>query len=304
MLNEYLPSGSSPQPGRPSQRRAWFWPGVVVVLLLWQVAMSTTVIVLAHSDPSVAVEPDYYRRALHWDDESAARRASEALGWRLELTVEAEQAGTQSARSVDSPGGTGVRLIRATLRDRDGRPVDGASMRILAFHYARASDRRQIELVGKGAGLYEATARLERPGRWEIRLTAQRGEQSFTQRDVVWVSGTDRRSKSSSHHASETDRATTAGNVRNVDVAPASQIRAANLIRAASVSERAGGVGQPAPATEDVHRIRVRGDSRRCVCDSAWARGRLLTAPAPSRSRLGASTRLRRAGAQRIRADR
>ena len=40
---------------------------------------------VATSDGSFAVEPDYYQKALHWDDARSAAAENAGLGWTVEL---------------------------------------------------------------------------------------------------------------------------------------------------------------------------------------------------------------------------
>ncbi len=40
------------------------------------------------SNPTIAVEDNYYEKALDWDRERAQDRHNRELGWRLEFTVE------------------------------------------------------------------------------------------------------------------------------------------------------------------------------------------------------------------------
>lgn len=138
---------------------AWF-PYFLGALLLVSVGSNVYLIVRAHDDPSFAVEPDYYAKAVHWDESQAARAASASLGWRA--TVAATHDG-----------------VEVELSDEQGRPLEGAEVGLVAFHNARAKDRLSTFLEPTAPGRYAVKRRLERPGIWEIRLSAQRGEDRF-----------------------------------------------------------------------------------------------------------------------------
>ena len=79
-----------------------------------------------------------------------------------------------------------------TLADRDGQPLDGATVDVVAFSHARGSDRTAVTLLPAGSGRYEAPVRFTRAGVWEFRLAIQRGPDTFTyveQRDVYPPTG-------------------------------------------------------------------------------------------------------------------
>lgn len=138
---------------------AWF-PYFLVSLLLISVGANVFLIMRATDDPSFAVEPDYYDKAVHWDESQAAKQASRDLGWRAEIEAAHE--------------GVTVELVDAL-----GRPVEGAEVQIVAFHNARARDRLVDTMRPAGPGRYDLRRRLERSGIWEIRLTARRGDDRF-----------------------------------------------------------------------------------------------------------------------------
>jgi nitrogen fixation protein FixH len=50
-----------------------------------------------------------------------------------------------------------------------------------AMHNARASQRYESALSPSEGGTYAATIDAHRPGQWEVRVTATRGNDRFTQ---------------------------------------------------------------------------------------------------------------------------
>lgn len=146
---------------------AWF-PVFLVALLLVSVGSNIYLLYRATNDPAFAVEPDYYQKAVEWDDHQAEKAASERLGWHLAL--EAERAG-----------------LRVLLTDRLGQPIEDAHLQVVAFHNARAGHRLKGEMVAEGEGYYTWKPGFDRPGLWEYQLAAVRGEDRFlqvTKRDV------------------------------------------------------------------------------------------------------------------------
>lgn len=150
-------------PAAPRRGRS-MWPWLVVGLLAIPVTVDVGVIWFVGSDPTFAVEPQYYQKAINWDDEMAQRRANDALGWTTRVEV--------------FPGADGPTL-RVHVLDREGQPVTGAQVSAETFHNARASQVLTATLQGDGDG-YSAALAMQRPGLWEVRLAVQRGKDHFT----------------------------------------------------------------------------------------------------------------------------
>lgn len=143
------------------------WPLAVGVLLAAGIAFNLGVVFVASRDPSFAVERDYYRKALAWDQTMAQERRNAELGWSLDVTIE---------RTPEA----GEARVAARVTDREGRPVDGARFTVEALHNARARDVVTGALLADGPGRYRATLPLHRAGLWELRLRAERGTDVFT----------------------------------------------------------------------------------------------------------------------------
>ena len=137
----------------------WF-PYLLLGLLLLPVGANIVLIIKANSDPSFAVEPDYYQKAIEWDEHQVALAKSEALGWNL---------------SVDAQN----KPLRVNLRDALGQPIDNASVSVEAFPNARASHRVRSELQAQSGGVYVLKTHLELPGIWEFRWVATLGDKQL-----------------------------------------------------------------------------------------------------------------------------
>ncbi len=157
-------SGSTPRPARRGAR----WPLMIVGLLGLNIVITAALILYANADSSYAVEPEFYQKALAWDQTQAQMGANERLAW----VVAADAAPRQDA--------AGLRSLRVLLRDRNARPIAGASVRAEMFHQARSSQRVRAELKDAGDGSYLASLPLSRPGKWEVRITAGRAGDTFT----------------------------------------------------------------------------------------------------------------------------
>ena len=144
------------------------WPFVIAGALALHVAASLIVVYVATSNPSYAVEEDYYAKSMAWDATRTQARVNADLGWALAV----------SANPPSAPGEQPVLEVR--LSDTSGAPVDGAVIAVEAFHNARSHDIIRAPLQGAGNGLYRATLPMRRDGRWELRFTVDRGTDHFT----------------------------------------------------------------------------------------------------------------------------
>jgi nitrogen fixation protein FixH len=149
-------------------KKGWYWPILLVGLLASGVGLNLYFMSCAVSDPSFAVEPDYYAKAIAWDAHQAQAKENAELGWKLVLTVAAADSGTGRARVV------------VMLADREGRPVRGLTVGLEAFHNARASQVVKATLVETAEHAYAADVAVARPGFWEFRVAAARGTEVFT----------------------------------------------------------------------------------------------------------------------------
>lgn len=149
------------------------WPGAVVGLLLIPIVANGYLMWRANSDPSFAVEEDYYAKAEAWDDKMAQDVANDALGWRLMVTA-------------GVPKANGSWSLAAILVDEEGVAITDARVTVETFHRARARDVWRGAMVREGdSGSYLAAIPNPRVGLWEVRLVAQRGGQRFVARRDV-----------------------------------------------------------------------------------------------------------------------
>ncbi|KAA0216685.1 MAG: hypothetical protein DYG94_08765 [Leptolyngbya sp. PLA3] len=143
--------GGTPRP------RGWIWPVVVIGLLGLNVLVVTVTVIVAGSDPSVAVEPDYYRKALAWDAGRAERRDPGEDGIDVSIQL------------LPDPDRLNAGQVVVSL-SREGTPIEHARIEAEVFHYARSGERQAVRLVEQGAGVYTGRASLRREGNWEVRL--------------------------------------------------------------------------------------------------------------------------------------
>jgi len=149
------------------------WPWVPAGLLTCMLAGLGTMAVIATRDPGFALERDYYEKAVAYDRVIAQRAENARLGWSAHVAV-----GSASSRDDTS----------LVIRLRDGAgPATGARVTVEALRNASAGRVLEAELTERSAGEYEGRLPLGYGGLWEIRVTAQLGNDRFTavERTVV-----------------------------------------------------------------------------------------------------------------------
>lgn len=139
---------------------------MVFALLGGSVLTCVALATAANSDPGFAVEPDYYGKAVRWDQTTAEHAASAALGWTLTLATR--------------PAGPGEVQLLATLRTADGRLVEGARLHLEAFANARAAAIHEVDMIEE-AGVHQAIVPIGTPGLWELRWRAVRGTEVWSE---------------------------------------------------------------------------------------------------------------------------
>ena len=144
------------------------WPALIVGALVIHVVASLVTVVIATSDPSYAVEEDYYQKALAWDERRVQDRHNRELGWQLAVEV------APAAAAGSEP------TLVVRLADGNGQPLDGARVSATVFHNARADQILRAELTATGGGAYACPLAMRRSGVWELRFVVDHGGERFT----------------------------------------------------------------------------------------------------------------------------
>lgn len=159
---------------RPNAGKFWAWvpAGLLSSMLLGLGSLAY----IAADDPGFALEPNYYDKAVRWDEAQAEARESLASGFRLELT---------KPLCVDPRGDVELSL---SVTDRDGLPVANAEVTVEAFANAAASRVERVVLRQIAPGAYRANISRGIAGLWELRLAVRKGALRYKQvmrRDVT-----------------------------------------------------------------------------------------------------------------------
>lgn len=162
----------------PIARRKSWWPWFVVGLLGTHVAAMAIAVTLATRDRSFAVVPDYYQRAVNWDQAQAQIRASEKLGWRIAV---------EASDQVDP---LGRRVASFVFTDARGSALPRATLEVEYFHHAHGDDDHMVKLSPDAADPTHFTALLPMryAGQWEFHFTGQSGGQTFVAKQLQTLS--------------------------------------------------------------------------------------------------------------------
>jgi FixH len=150
----------------PSKAGAvWAW--VPAGLLLCMFFGIGTLAYIAIDDPNFALEPDYYAKALHWDQAQAQSRENDALGYQLSL---------RQPLVISAAGSADVEL---TLKDRGAADISGASVEVSAFPNAFAGKVEHLLLREVSPGVYRGQIARGWPGLWELRCVVTFGSAHY-----------------------------------------------------------------------------------------------------------------------------
>ncbi len=154
-------------------KRLRVFPGIIFVLLGMNVLIVAYTVYAANSDGGAAIEPDYYQKALAFDELQARQRENDALGWAYRV-------------SIDQDDAHGPATLRLELRDAAAEPVTRATVRAVAFPSFRATERKRLLCAESQPGVYSAPIAIDRPGQWRVELTIEsRGRTILHTADII-----------------------------------------------------------------------------------------------------------------------
>ena len=142
------------------------WAWVPALLLGCMFLGLGTLAYVAIDDPNFALEPNYYDKAIHWDQSQADARASRALG--LQLTL----APLVVARDGQVP-------LSLAIADRANLPLLDATVTVEAFPNAFASRVETLTLRETAPGVYTGQLAHGLSGLWELRVALRHGATTF-----------------------------------------------------------------------------------------------------------------------------
>lgn len=149
--------------------RSYRWPTIIVALLAGHVVLMMWAVFKATADPNFVVIPNYYDKAVNWDKEQARRAASEKLGWRAEVVVDAK-ADALNRRNVT------VNLVDAT-----GAAVSVESIQLDGYHDADPSHPFTLKLTRSAPGVFTTQLPAIHGGFCQFNIEAKLGSLEFVQ---------------------------------------------------------------------------------------------------------------------------
>lgn len=135
------------------------WPGLIFVFLGANVCVVGITVYAASRADGGATEPDYYRKAINWDQAAAERDRSTTLGWKAAIA-------------------TSLNTATLTITDREGAAVEGAKVQAEFFAVLDSGSRVTADFQPIAGGVYQYSGILP-PGTCEFRVRATRGDEVF-----------------------------------------------------------------------------------------------------------------------------
>ena len=159
-----------------SERYRWI-PWIFVGFFLVVFTVNGIFVYFATTSWVGLVTENPYDRGLNYNEILAAKAAQEQLGWTHGLSFE-------RTGQVDL-GVTGI--LTLSLKGRDGTGLNGATVKVVAERPGRYSQAFALYLDQAGDGRYAASVELPLPGQWQVRLAAQKGEDSYRSAETLYV---------------------------------------------------------------------------------------------------------------------
>ncbi|MFT5734678.1 MAG: hypothetical protein ACJAQ3_001431 [Planctomycetota bacterium] len=151
-------------PKKPGRFVSYRWPMIVVGLLCGHVGAMALAVSIAGRDNGNSVLPDYYARALAWDDMRAKAADSALLGWDVFIN-------TSPFAAED-----GRRNLRIEILDKFKNPVTEASVSVRFWHRAEGKAIEAVLSQAGDTGVYEAAVPMASKGLWSCEIAAELGE--------------------------------------------------------------------------------------------------------------------------------
>lgn len=146
------------------------WPITIVGMLLMNMAIVGVTLYYATSTRTSDAVPDYYAKALHWDDTARQRSANAAMGWTAAVTIRPRAGGS---------------IVRMHLTDGAGAPIRTAKIELEMFHQGDPRVKFPVVMAAQGDGWFEGTLGSERFGRWHVHAVIEAVGMRYTTEQVI-----------------------------------------------------------------------------------------------------------------------
>lgn len=144
------------------RERGWWYPYIFVGCFVVIVGVNGALAYFATSTFTGLDTEGAYQKGLAYNQNLAAAKAQEALGWDVDTKVSTEAITASGAKVT----------IAITYRDRDGKPVDGLSVLADLIRPTAKGLDRQETLKPLGKGVYGGSYTLPVAGNWRMEVAA------------------------------------------------------------------------------------------------------------------------------------
>lgn len=155
----------------PSSYR-WFPWGLGGVMAA-VVAVNLILTYFAFSSSTGLVSKHPFTEGNGYNDILQAGAHQDALGWKSKLVFTA--IGAQQG------------VIAVNFRDGAGKPLSGLAVTAHIIRPVEPLPAESLRLSETAAGHYEAAAAMSRPGQWDVRIAARRGDDFYEFAERVFV---------------------------------------------------------------------------------------------------------------------
>lgn len=144
------------------------WAFVPIAMIGATVVGAVLVVTMAVNDRgATAAEPDYYRKAVAWDE------------WKEQLARNGSLRWVVTPELAPASGGSGLARLELSVADKHGVPIERASVRAEVIPIRDADARIQLLMAEGAPGRYGADVPLRVSGQWEIRTTVEWKGQTY-----------------------------------------------------------------------------------------------------------------------------
>ncbi len=160
------------------QESAWQspWVWLLAGIMGTAILVNSVLITLAFLYPPGLVVDDYYERGKNYLYHQAKVKDDIArLGWELQLDLP----------KSPSIGGSDPYMLR--VLDRDGQALEGATVEFAAFRPVENGYDFTQPMRDIGAGFYSVNVSFDRPGNWDLIVTAHMGEDQLDIAQRIFV---------------------------------------------------------------------------------------------------------------------
>jgi len=139
-----------------------------VALLVTSALGVGTMAIIAARDPHFATEPDYYQKAIHWDQTQAQAATNQRLGYVVTAPA---------TLGIDQHG---LVTLQFGLKDSHGQQVHGGQLAGEAFANAYSAEVARLVFDEQATGAYQTQFKPKRPGLWIFRVAGNSAGARFT----------------------------------------------------------------------------------------------------------------------------